>query len=593
MQRHIEQARVKFAPSTLFWLALLLFAFIPLYPKIPLADVLPGYIVRLRLEDLFVLGIFGIYGMLGVLGRVQPKKNPLFWPILAYLSIGLLSGISAIFLTKTVPFDPLHIGKWAFHWVRRIEYLFLLFLFFDVVVTSSVARSLKRLKTVIVVMTVVVIAAGIYGFGQKYYQWPVYSTMNREFSKGWRLVLTEHARVPSTFAGHYDLGAYLVLALPILLSASFFFKGWLRSIAYGAFVFGYLLLILTASRISFVGYSLGMVLLFVSFLIFHIRSLKFVISWGLAVALFSGFIFLTFGDLSGRFAHLLNLSGIAGYIKHDVLKLKDSESRHYLALTDQLALIADKTDVPPLKYTGRTGRGSTSTQAGREATIAALPPDVYEDIPLPIESTEGGELSLLIASRSYSAAAFTYGLSSAIRFDALWPRAIAGFMKNPLLGSGYSTLTKEQVGQFTEAESTDNDYLRTLGETGLLGFVTFFGSIGYVVYLLYQAIANTKTPDWVKGLFVAVGAGIAGLLVNASYIDVFEASKVAFTFWAIVGATLAVAMKYQKKLKVPKVPQVGHSGGSVATDRISTNRKRRSYRFETSGVSRSRMTSQK
>lgn len=542
-QRHIGRVSSQF----LFGLALFLFAFIPLYPKIPLADVLPGYIVRLRLEDLLVAGAFGVYGVLGILGKVHPKKNPLFWPILAYLAIGFLSGVSAIFVTKTIPFDPLHIGKWAFHWVRRIEYMFLLFLFFDIIATSNVVGSVKRLKAVIVTLILVVIAAGIYGFGQKYYQWPVYSTMNREFSKGWRLVLTEHARVPSTFAGHYDLGAYLVLVLPVLLSASFFFRGWLRNIAYGAFVLGYLLLILTASRISFIGYSVSITLLFASFLIFHIRSLKFVISWGIAVAVFSGFIFLTFGDLSGRFAHLLNLSGWIGYVKYDVLKMKEPAAQHYLALTDELALVADKTDVPPVKYAGKTGRGGSSTQDEQElATLSALPPDVYEDFPLPIESMTGGKLTSIIATRSYSPAAFTYGLSSAIRFDALWPRAIAGFMKNPLLGSGYSTLTKEQVGQFTEAESTDNDYLRVLGETGLLGFFAFFGSIGYGVYLIIQTARNVKTPDWVRGSLLAVGAGIAGLLVNATYIDVFEASKVAFTFWAIAGVTLAVAMKYQK-----------------------------------------------
>jgi hypothetical protein len=32
-----------------------LLAFIPLYPKIPIADLLPGYIVRLRVDDLLIL----------------------------------------------------------------------------------------------------------------------------------------------------------------------------------------------------------------------------------------------------------------------------------------------------------------------------------------------------------------------------------------------------------------------------------------------------------------------------------------------------------------------------------------------------------
>ena len=131
-----------------------------------------------------------------------------------------------------------------------------------------------------------------------------------------------------------------------------------------------------------------------------------------------------------------------------------------------------------------------------------------------------------------------YGLSSAIRFDALWPRAISGFKKNPLLGSGYSTLVKVQLTDFTEAESTDNDYLRALGETGLLGFAAFYGLIFFAGYLLWK---NLKSKDFYEGkaVLAAVLAGILGLLINAVYIDVFEASKVALVFWGLIGASLA------------------------------------------------------
>ncbi|KXK12267.1 MAG: hypothetical protein UZ22_OP11002000066 [Microgenomates bacterium OLB23] len=40
--------------------------------------------------------------------------------------------------------------------------------------------------------------------------------MNPEFAKGRILFLTPEARLSSTFAGHYDLAAYLVLMLPLL-----------------------------------------------------------------------------------------------------------------------------------------------------------------------------------------------------------------------------------------------------------------------------------------------------------------------------------------------------------------------------------------
>ncbi|MGB6838853.1 MAG: O-antigen ligase family protein, partial [Microgenomates group bacterium] len=54
--------------------------------------------------------------------------------------------------------------------------------------------------------------------------------------------------------------------------------------------------------------------------------------------------------------------------------------------------------------------------------------------------------------------------STAIRLNMEWPRAIRAFSKNPILGTGYSSITL----------ATDNEYLRLLGEVGVLGFFAFF-----------------------------------------------------------------------------------------------------------------------
>ena len=43
-----------FDENILFVFSTFLLAFIPLYPKIPLFDIIPGYIVRVRLEDIFI-----------------------------------------------------------------------------------------------------------------------------------------------------------------------------------------------------------------------------------------------------------------------------------------------------------------------------------------------------------------------------------------------------------------------------------------------------------------------------------------------------------------------------------------------------------
>ena len=95
---------------------------IPLYPKIPLADLIPGYIVRLRLDDLLVAAAFVIFLIQFARRKVTLKGNPLFIPLLIYVIIGLASSLSALFITKTVPLSDIHIAKLFLNWARRIEY---------------------------------------------------------------------------------------------------------------------------------------------------------------------------------------------------------------------------------------------------------------------------------------------------------------------------------------------------------------------------------------------------------------------------------------------------------------------------------------
>ena len=147
----------------------------------------------------------------------------------------------------------------------------------------------------------------------------------------------------------------------------------------------------------------------------------------------------------------------------------------------------------------------------------------------------------------YSPNALKYGLSVAIRLDALWPRAIAAFQQNPLLGTGYSTLVKVEHTEFTQAESTDNDYLRMLGETGILGTI-FFLSIP--LYLCYFVIKRYRHTNEVMNqvLILATLGSCVGLFVNAIYIDIFESSKVAYTLWLLAALVFrALELSANKK----------------------------------------------
>ena len=97
-------------------------------------------------------------------------------------------------------------------------------------------------------------------------------------------------------------------------------------------------------------------------------------------------------------------------------------------------------------------------------------------------------------------------------------------MKNPLFGTGASSLT----------EATDSDYFRWFGEFGAVGGLLFW----YILFSILKfnfKFSKKLIPDERK-LYFGYFFAVIALILNASYIDVFEASKVAFNFWMISGA---------------------------------------------------------
>lgn len=117
--------------------------------------------------------------------------------------------------------------------------------------------------------------------------------------------------------------------------------------------------------------------------------------------------------------------------------------------------------------------------------------------------------------------------STSIRFDVEWPRSMRSFYKNPILGTGYSSL----------GLATDNDYLRALGETGVLGLGAFLSILVGLVVSLKRGLGKQKGLD---KLYVVASLGILlSFLVTAVFLDVFESSKIAILFWAFMGLSLS------------------------------------------------------
>lgn len=505
-----------------------LLVFIPLYPKWPLFDVLPGYIVRVRLEDFLVSLAIAFYFLQLFRRKFSLNLSPGSISLLLYLLVGLVSSLVAVLVIKTVPVDFNQVGKTFLHWGRRIEYFSLFFIVFSSIKSNKVA------KIFIGLLFLTLIAVILYGFGQKYLYWPAFSTMNREFSKGWWLYLTEHARVLSTFGGHYDLAGYLVITLTLAWSFLFGVKRFWQKAGIGIVLAGgFWLLILTASRISFAGYIIGLTL--AVFLWAYKRGLGWAISrWFVTIGL-SVLIMLSFGDLSDRFLRLVKLDQRINNIRQALLNPASTAPKNNAAyLENNLAAVASRSDTPPTP--------------ARPAEVTGKEPPYFVST-----ETASGSTVLVEKPRTYSQNAVLYDLSTGIRLDATWPRAIAGFKTNPITGSGYATLTKQSVNEFTEAESTDNDFLRALGETGILGFLTFYGSILLFCWFVFKSLGGIR-ESWLYSLSVGfIGASI-GLLVNALTIDIFVSSKVAYAFWGVAGLTLGSLLVNRERIRASMKP---------------------------------------
>ncbi len=535
-------------------LTAILIVMIPLYPKIPLAELIQGYIVRMRLEDVLVLVALLIWVVQLIRRKITLPNNRLSQLIALYLAIGFLSCLSAIYITQTVPLQQDHLFKLWFHWLRRIEYFSLFF------ITYSAIRTKKDLLLFIKVGLIALLGVVLYGIGQKYFYFPAFSTMNREFSKGVRLYLQPNTRLFSTFGGHYDLAGYLMMLLALTIPASWLSIGWKRVALYLTSLLAYWSLVLTTSRTSFIGYVVGLTV--VASLISLKRGFVWTLKRWFVTMVVSLIVMFSFSDLLERFTQIIpnrdtreQILAIQKIINQPFVQepvgsgtvaelpslfafLFKRDPPVLLDLTDaektQLDLVASRSDMPPItaKPTPDPGLPTDVTQESEDIRKAAV-----------------AEQGRVYEGPTYSPNALKYGLSMGIRLDVLWPNAIAGLRRNPLLGSGYSTLVKANVGDFTYAESTDNDYLRMLGETGILGTLAFLAILWVALSTAWKVFKRSIVPFDLVLSVGFIGATVA-LLINATYIDIFESSKVVYTFWILVALIMRrYDMHYKKAVE--------------------------------------------
>lgn len=462
--------------KVLFYLVVFLFAFIPLYPKFPLFNI-AGTFVAVRIEDLIITTLLFLWAVyVALFGRIREiLKDKLTLAMLLFFSIGALSTFSAIFLTQTVIW---HLS--ILHFLRRIEFVMLL------PTVATVVKTKKQLITILISLAIVLLVVNLYALGQQFLDWPVISTTNSEFSKGLILRLTPGARVNSTFAGHYDLAVFLAMAITLLTAIFFAVRKTIKPLIFGLGGLSMAVLIMTAARLSFVATFVGVISS-----LFLTDKKKYILFILIAVLV----ILIYPSQLRDRLISTITVN------------LFQQGQRYEGTTEDQK--IRSQLNIPTLAIKTSSGSAETSTFATGSATATDIAPGE------PVDTTQLG------VYRSFQ-----------IRLQIEWPRAVNAFLKNPFLGTGYSS----------QGLAVDNDFLRSLAEVGLLGTLAFALVLTEVIKRIYCCFRDESRI--VRFFSAGVLAMMITFLVNGLFIDVFEASKVAALFWMVLGLSLA-ALKFK------------------------------------------------
>ncbi len=522
--------------NILFSVTIFLLAFIPLYPKIPIVDVQNTW-VYVRLEDFAVLLALGIWVYLFIKKKVT-LKTPLTIPILAFWIVGgiaTLNGVLILFPKLSNVFA--NVGFLSY--LRRIEYMSLFF------VAYWGFKEKRFLPYVCVVLTTTLLLIVGYGFGQRFLGFPAFLTMNEEFAKGIPIQLSQLSRIPSTFAGHYDLAAYLVLVIPIIVSLVFGVRNWLfKMILLGSAALGFVLLFMTVSRVSvFVLIaSLGLLLIMqrkklviASFLVLTalllILSPRLLDRFKSTVSEVEILVDAKTGRPIGQVKYVPKSYVENKLVVYDLVDSKTATSSSVIIPHEELA--------PELNVIVENPSTGESLPQGTSYINLSLSPVLRKSLSYLYERAEKENDPNLGQIQAYYGEylvknAKAYDLSFTTRFQGEWPHTILAFERNIFLGSGYGSVSL----------AVDNNYLRLLGETGLFGFMAFL-SIFAVLAVYIKKILPKITSRLERSFVLGFAAGTFGLALNAILIDVFEASKIAFTYWLLMGITFGLLSQYK------------------------------------------------
>src|SRR5258708_5638621 len=526
--------------NILFIASLFLLFFIPLYPKLPIIGVSHTW-VYVRAEDFIVAAILTLWIFLVLFKKVK-LKTPLTVPIFLFWVIGAIAtfhGVLIIFPTLANVFS--NVAFLSF--IRRVEYISLFF------VAYSSIKDKKLIYPVIAILSVTVVLIILYGLGQRFLGFPAFLTGNEEFAKGYALKISSLGRITSTFAGHYDLAAYLVLIIPILTSLAFAFKNiFIKFSLFLIAMLGFGLLFMTVSRVSFFVLLLSLLMLFI------FQKKKFAVISLMCFFVITVLLLIFSPSLAQRFGNTVTAVDVLvdattgralgevkdtprEYFKNKLILRQYATAQEAKSATSS-SLIVPYVAVPqhvelltqPNESTGE------SLPQGTGYVNLSLSPILKRVSEYYTEKTKAGTNSAevhVFTGNFLVKKARAYDLSFTTRFQGEWPRTFDAFKRDIFIGSGYGSVSL----------AVDNNYLRILGESGLLGFVAFLSIFLIAGIYIKKSFSKLDSPV-VKSFVLGFVLGTFGLMLNGILIDVFEASKIAFTFWILMGIILGLLHLY-------------------------------------------------
>lgn len=98
-----------------------------------------------------------------------------------------------------------------------------------------------------------------------------------------------------------------------------------------------------------------------------------------------------------------------------------------------------------------------------------------------------------------------------------WMQLIDGWLKSPFIGCGISVA----------GNSADGNYVKILTEAGIVGIVVWL----YLLYQILKTLTQYKNYSWLFYSFISI-------VIGATFIDLFDSSKIMMMFWFLYGSYL-------------------------------------------------------